>query len=220
MRVWKHPDFGEGRFLQSKSFYKASEVVLMWSPAGDALLIHTHTEVDKTGKSYYGETGLFFMPLDGKVSNVTLNKEGPIHDVKWSPKGDEFAVVFGYSPSRTALFNAKCQQTFDFGEAPRNTISWSPHARFLAIAGFGNLSGELSFWDRKTLKCLATVEAHMTVNYEWSPDSKHFLTAILFPRLRVDNGYRVWSCNGALVQEERLEAVSYTHLTLPTKRIV
>ena len=32
----------------------------MWSPAGDALLIHTHTEVDKTGKSYYGETGLFF----------------------------------------------------------------------------------------------------------------------------------------------------------------
>ena len=48
----------------------------------------------------------------------------------------------------------------------------------------------------------------MTVNYEWSPDSKHFLTAILFPRLRVDNGYRVWSCNGALVQEERLEELT------------
>ena len=32
--------------------------------------------------------------------------------------------------------------TFDFGEAPRNCICWSPHARFLAIAGFGNLSGE------------------------------------------------------------------------------
>merc|ERR1740124_1934074 len=208
VRLWRHADFGEGRFLASKSFYKASEVSLMWSPKADALLIHTHTEVDRTGKSYYGETGLFFMTLEGKVSNVTLNKEGPIHDVQWSPQGGEFAVVFGFSPSRTALFNDKCEMTFDFGEAPRNTISWSPHARFLAIAGFGNLSGELSFWDRKTLKCLGTVEAHMTVSYEWSPDSRHFLTAILFPRLRVDNGYRVWSCNGSLLQEEKLDELS------------
>ena len=122
VRLWKHGDYGEGRFLASKSFYKASEVSLMWSPKSDALLIHTHTEVDRSGKSYYGETGLFFMTLAGKVSNVTLNKEGPIHDVQWSPAGDEFAVVFGFSPSRTALFNSKCEMTFDFGEAPRNSL--------------------------------------------------------------------------------------------------
>ena len=71
----------------------------------------------------------------------------------------------------------------------------SPRARplatrgFLALVGFGNMSGELAFYDRKSLKCLGVVDAHMTVNYGWSPDSKHFLTAILFPRLRVDNGY-------------------------------
>ena len=28
------------------------------------------------------------------------------------------------------------------------------------------------------------------------------------PRLRVDNGYRVWSCNGALVQEEKIDELS------------
>ena len=28
------------------------------------------------------------------------------------------------------------------------------------------------------------------------------------PRLRVDNGYRVWSCNGALLQEEKLDELS------------
>ena len=39
----------------------------MWSPKSDALLIHTHTEVDRSGKSYYGETGLFFMTLEGKA---------------------------------------------------------------------------------------------------------------------------------------------------------
>ena len=48
----------------------------------------------------------------------------------------------------------------------------------------------------------------MSVAYAWSPDSKHFLTAILFPRLRVDNGYRLWSCNGALLQEERLDELT------------
>ena len=31
----------------------------------------------------------------------------------------------------------------------------------------------------------------MTVAFGWSPDSRLFLTAILFPRLRVDNGFRV-----------------------------
>ena len=30
-----------------------------------------------------------------QVTNVKLSKEGPIHDVQWSPKGDEFVAVFG-----------------------------------------------------------------------------------------------------------------------------
>lgn len=89
MRLWQHPDYGEGRFLASKSFYKADQVHMRWRPTGGALLVHTHTDVDKSGKSYMGETGLYYMPLDGKgkVSNVTLRKEGPIHDVQWSPLG-------------------------------------------------------------------------------------------------------------------------------------
>ena len=70
------------------------------------------------------------------------------------------------------------------------------------------MSGELSFYDRKTLKCLGTVDAHMTVNYGWSPDSRYFLTAILFPRLRVDNGYRIWSCAGGLLHSERIEELT------------
>ena len=48
----------------------------------------------------------------------------------------------------------------------------------------------------------------MSVAYEWSPDSKYFLTAILFPRLRVDNGFRIWSCNGNLLHEEKIEELS------------
>ena len=209
LRIWNHADYGEGRFLLTKSFYKADQVAMKWNPKGGALLVHTSTDVDTTGKSYMGETGLYYMPLDSKKGqNVSLRKEGPIHDVQWSPLGGEFVVIFGVSPPEACIFNLKCEVTHSFGEAPRNTVSWAPHGRFLILAGFGNMSGELSFYDRKTLKCLSTVDAHMTVNYGWSPDSRRFLTAICFPRLRVDNGYRVWSCAGGLLHEERLEELT------------
>jgi translation initiation factor 2A len=61
LRLWRHPDFGEGRFMASKSFFKASEAQMHWSPKGGALLIHTHTEFDKSNASYYGNTALYLM---------------------------------------------------------------------------------------------------------------------------------------------------------------
>lgn len=36
---------------------------------------------------------------------------------------------------------------YQYGAAHRNTISWSPHGRFLCVAGFGNLAGEMDFYD-------------------------------------------------------------------------
>ena len=209
LRVWAHGDYGEGRFLATRSFFKADTVKTLWCPVGGALLVHTQTEHDATGKSYMGETGLYYMPLDGKkILNVQLKKEGPIHDVQWSPLGDEFMVIFGQSPPEACIFNRKCEIVHSFGEGPRNTISYSPHGRFLCLAGFGNMSGELAFYDRKTTKCLGTVDAHMTVNYGWSPDSRMFLTAICFPRLRVDNGFRVWSLAGGLLHKEALDELT------------
>lgn len=40
--------------------------------------------------------------------------------MKWSPKATEFVVVYGYMPSKAALYNLKCDVVFDFGEGPRN----------------------------------------------------------------------------------------------------
>ena len=78
----------------------------------------------------------------------------------------------------------------------------------LPSLSIGHSLDELAFYDRKTLKCMGVVDAHMTVNYGWSADSKYFLTAILFPRLRVDNGYRIWSCAGGLLHSEKLEELT------------
>lgn len=210
VRLWKYPDFGEGRFLATKTFFKASEAQLKFSPDGQSLLIRTHVDVDTGGKSYDGASGLFYMNAKGESSMVRLPKEGPIHDVQWSPVSTEFCALFGFSPPRAALFSAEKGNKIihDFGESARNTCRWAPHGRSFILAGFGNLGGELSFWDRKTLRCLKTVDAHMTVAHEWSPDSRHFLTAILWPRLRVDNGYKLWSPSGELLHAEKKEELS------------
>ena len=37
------------------------QVDVRWSPAGRAVLIFTHTDVDASGGSYYGSTGLFLL---------------------------------------------------------------------------------------------------------------------------------------------------------------
>ena len=77
------------------------------------------TEVDKTEKSYYGETTLYVLSANGGFdSRITLDKEGPIHDVSWSPNSKEFGVVYGYMPAKTTMFNQHAVTTYTFPLAP------------------------------------------------------------------------------------------------------
>lgn len=43
----------------------------------------------------------------------------------------------------------RCKPIFDLGSGPHNTVRWSPQGRFFAIAGFGNLPGDLVFYEKK-----------------------------------------------------------------------
>ena len=35
-------------------------------------------------------------------------KEGPVHDSVWAPDGSAFAVVAGFMPAQTLIFDSKC----------------------------------------------------------------------------------------------------------------
>jgi len=200
VRIFDYPSFDT---ICSKSFYKAQEVDLLWNSQGTSLLIVTHTDVDKSGKSYYGETGLHYLQADGKFeTNVVLKKEGPIHDCVWSPTGKEFAVVYGFMPAQTTIFNIKCEPIADIGTGSRNTCKFSPSGKLICVAGFGNLQGYVDIWDWKKLKKLGSWMANYSAHYEWSPDGRYIITAVLFPRMKVDNGFKVWRYDGTLVYEE------------------
>ena len=80
-----------------KSFFKADRAQIKWNTLGTQVLVLTQTEVDNSGKSYYGETGGFYLlSAAGNFDlRLTLDKEGGIHDFNWSPNSKEFGVIYG-----------------------------------------------------------------------------------------------------------------------------
>ncbi|KAL4987030.1 eukaryotic translation initiation factor eIF2A-domain-containing protein [Aspergillus falconensis] len=202
VKVFLVPQFGSP--VSQKTFFKGDKVQLKWNASGTSLIVLAQTEVDKTGKSYYGETTLYLLSSSGQFdSRVHLDREGPIHDVSWSPTSKEFGVVYGTIPAKTTIFNVRGVPKHSFPLTPRNTILFSPHGRFVLVAGFGNLAGQMDIYDmEKNYNKITTVEAANSSVCAWSPDGQTILTATTSPRLRVDNGIRLWHVSGALLYNE------------------
>ena len=61
--------------VSQKTFFKGDKVQLHWNDQGTSLLVLASTEVDKSGKSYYGETTLYLMSANGGFdSRVDLGR--------------------------------------------------------------------------------------------------------------------------------------------------
>ena len=85
----------------------------------------------------------------------------------------------------------------------RNTILFSPYGRFVLVAGFGNMAGDIDIYDLdKDYAKVCTIKASNSSLCEWSPDGQYILTATTSPRLRVDNGVRIWHVSGSLMFKE------------------
>uniref|UniRef100_A0A7N0UN35 Eukaryotic translation initiation factor 2A n=1 Tax=Kalanchoe fedtschenkoi TaxID=63787 RepID=A0A7N0UN35_KALFE len=182
-----------------RSFFQCSSVQLSWNHGSTGLLVLVQSDVDKTNKSYYGVTKLNYLTIDGTHTGlVPLSKEGPVHDVQWSYSGKEFAVVYGFMPAKVTIFDQKCNVLLELGIGPYNTVRWNPKGKFICVAGFGNLPGDMAFWDYAEKKKLATTKAEWSVTSEWSPDGCYFMTATTAPRLQVDNGIKIFLHDGSL----------------------
>jgi translation initiation factor 2A len=196
----------------TKTFFKANDVTFLWNSEGTAILIWTHTDVDKSGKSYYGESGLYFIDINGKIDiNIDLKRDGPIHDVNWSPDSRKFVVVHGFMPAQTTIFNKHGNPDSDLGTKPRNTARFSNNSRLIAVAGFGNLQGDVDVWDHRKLAKLGESKSACSANYEWSPDSQFILTGVLTPRMRVDNRWRIHHYSGIEVANVAVDELYEIH---------
>ncbi|XP_045151022.1 eukaryotic translation initiation factor 2A isoform X2 [Echinops telfairi] len=202
VRLYQYPNFGGPHAaLANKSFFKADKVTMLWNKKATAVLVIASTEVDKTGASYYGEQTLHYIATNGESAVVQLPKNGPIYDVVWNSSSTEFCAVYGFMPAKATIFNLKCDPVFDFGTGPRNAAYYSPHGHLLVLAGFGNLRGQMEVWDVKNYKLISKPVASDSTYFAWCADGEHILTATCAPRLRVNNGYKVWHYTGSVLHK-------------------
>jgi translation initiation factor 2A len=161
-------------------------------------LLICSTDVDQSGKSYYGQQTLHYLDISGVTFLVSLKKDGPIHNIGWVPSNSAlFCVIYGFMPAKASLFNNKAETVFDFGEPEMiNIISFNPFGNLVALAGFGNLRGGVQVWDIKQKALVSQFKAPETTSIDWCPDGKRILTATTSPRLRVGNGFRIWTYDG------------------------
>ncbi|ELU43753.1 eukaryotic translation initiation factor 2A [Rhizoctonia solani AG-1 IA] len=185
-----------------KTFYKADKATFKWNAAGTHVLLFTQTDVDNSNKSYYGETNLYFLSAKGDFDcRVTLVTE---------------FNAFSDIPAKAVLFDQRVRPIHDFGSHPINFISYNPQSRLVALAGFGNLAGKIDIYDRRTLAKVTTIDAPNTTWCQWSPCGRFLLTATLSPRLRVDNGVKIWHCTGPLIHVQLEEELYQVRVHIPS----
>ncbi len=61
--------------------------------------------------------------------------------------------------------------------------------------------GAIEVWDNKSIKKVAIAESFAASTFQWAPDSRHFLTAVLQDRMKVDNVVRIFAYDGTLLKE-------------------
>ncbi|CAF0707346.1 unnamed protein product [Brachionus calyciflorus] len=196
VRLFKYPDLSNA--LSNKSFFNSDRVEFKWNKSGTNLLLLCSTET--SANSYYGDSTLHQININGESQAVQLSKKGPIYALDWNPARDEFVVVYGTMPAKATLFNGKSEAIYDFGTGPRNECFYNHQGNLLCLAGFGNLRGRIELWNvsssNKVPQEISAFQADDTTYFEWSPDGEHLMTATTAPRLRVSNGFKVWNYSG------------------------
>ncbi|KAK6033730.1 eukaryotic translation initiation factor eIF2A [Ostertagia ostertagi] len=194
--------------VTAKNFFKTERATMQWNAKGTAVLVLSSTDVDASNQSYYGEQHVYLLNLSsGESFKVHLPKTGPVHAAKWSPNGREFCVCYGFMPAKASIYNLRGDEIFHTDEGPRNDCFYNAFGNILLTCGFGNLGkGKMEFWDAEKKKLIVSIEVPNTTLFEWAPDGQHFVTATTTPRLRIDNGFRIWHYSGKLVKEVKYDS--------------
>lgn len=194
-----------------KSFFRAQQCKFKWNSSGTHVLVQSLCDYDATNQSYFGESKLYYLSADGKLDlAVPLDKDGSVLDVAWNPDGQTFVVVYGTMPSSTCLYDLKAKAIYKLASGPYNTVKWSPHGRFIMLAGFGNLPGDIQLFDKKAdnaCKPMGGCRSECSVTCEWSPCGRYIMTAATAPRMRVDNRISVFTYYGHMVANEAVDVL-------------
>jgi WD40 repeat protein len=177
----------------SSFFAGLQQIDLFPAPNTNFILVRGHKYVDTSGQSYYGKNTLDLLDLETHKKKKITTYNGPIYNLEWNPKGDSFVVCGGLLPSHTVVYDLKGEPLIVVAKDHKNSVFWSPNGEFIAVAGFGNLNGEIQIWNLPKKSLLGKCQHGDAGDLEWAPDGRHFLTKVEFGFLREGNTYRVIS---------------------------
>ena len=121
--------------------------------------------MDKTNKSYYGNSYMYCIPQRKDSFKVEMDKEGPIYSYEWAPDSVHFCVCYGYMPSKASIYDLKGDVVWALGEGHRNEVHFNQFGNILALCAFGNISsGRIQMWDVGNKKELASYDVNYTVS--------------------------------------------------------
>lgn len=177
---------------------KVKDCQMLWNFDGSAMLANAMSDVDETGNSYFGSTYLYWLkPDDRKKAAVCGAEDGLVQDLAWSPTSNEFMVIVGMLPADVNLYSgATGKLEKSLGKSKRNTLKWNPFGRFVAVAGFGTLPGDLDFYDRSKDETVSSLRAALTVDCSWFGDGRHFMSATVAPRMNEGNQVTIYKYTG------------------------
>lgn len=178
------------------------------------MLFRTIADFDATNQSYFGESRLYLLSADGRLDMaVTMDNETAVADVAWSPDSAFFVAIGGVIPATATLFDVKGAALQKLVTGAFNEVRWCPHSRFILLAGFGNLPGDIQLIDkagadeRHACSKMGAVRSECSVLVAWSPCGRFFMTASVAPRMRVDNRVTVFTYYG-----EPVKTIEYREL--------
>jgi len=132
-----------------------------------------------------------------KTQKLYTSSDGLVHDLAWSPTKNEFAVIVGAMPPAVKLHDgATGKELSHLGISRRNTLKWNPFGRFVAVAGFGTLPGDMDFYDRSCDETMASLRAALTVDCSWAPDGRRFIASTTAPRMNEGNQVSIYKYSG------------------------
>ena len=195
--------------LGKKDFKGVQEINVKASPDGTFALIMASSYVDRQNQSYYGKENMYVFlgdPNNKEACKVNLmdTYQGNIHDWNILPRQGIAVIISGKMPCRTVIYDFKGLPTYLLEHDFKNVVSFSPNHTILALAGFGQCSGEIKVFSLKNNNLIGKSQCSFSSFLKWSPNGKQFLTATVLKKLNENHRYSVFDYKGAKLAQHKV----------------
>ncbi|CAD2086780.1 eukaryotic translation initiation factor subunit eIF2A, putative [Plasmodium vinckei brucechwatti] len=187
--------------LTKRNFQHLDNLVCLYSITGKYIIFLVSTN-DTTNTSYGYVSNCYYCSLVSKPVNIKKINTQVAQDAKWSNISDEFLIIEGKSDNIIYLYDSNLNVKSKISAQYKNTIKWCSFGNMIALGGFGNLAGDIDFYYKEKNYNVTLIKQYRepcTVLCDWSTDGTLFMTASTFPRMKVENTFKIYTYEGDLV---------------------